>query len=438
MIKTGKMFGAFVVAMAMALTSCGKGKTKTVYVNNPETPQQTNPSAMPFPSDSARQMDLLAVEITNFASVNGQAMRDGSQIDFRLRNSQAQIYGVQYKCVIEQAGRAGTVQPRDCSSPYRVDISKPGQYRFTVFAVHPQSSVSGHPAQVTYAVGQSSGGGLGPSGVSGQGSEVQVGDLFLVGIPQGMHVVYRTSTFDQPGAIRRRMIDASMGDTAAPYPLNCGQTGNPADFQQLVPDVTPMGQQLQYCETSLPLNYNVPSDFTMSYNSLGLSSDASLSSQPMVDVFGDVPSRLYINVFTQIPGVRPTNQFNSMFTNEFSATASRMQLSCGMNPPEYLGTAQIFQGYYAGQMGASHLYGCPSKRNGKTYVNVAAFVVDQVSPLNQMPNCDWRCLREQNMANQRAAEIVVEFGPFDQEVTSRGQVRRAQEIMMNHIRKLTP
>jgi hypothetical protein len=42
------------------------------------------------------------------------------------------------------------------------------------------------------------------------------------------------------------------------------------------------------------------------------------------------------------------------------------------------------------------------------------------------------------MANQRAAEIVVEFGPFDQEVTSRGQVRRAQELMMNHIRKLTP
>lgn len=89
-------------------------------------------------------------------------------------------------------------------------------------------------------------------------------------------------------------------------------------------------------------------------------------------------------------------------------------------------------------MGASHLYGCPSKRNGKTYVNVAAFVVDQVNPLNQMPNCDWRCLREQSMANQRAAEIVVEFGPFDQEVTSRGQVRRAQELMMSHIRKLTP
>jgi hypothetical protein len=42
------------------------------------------------------------------------------------------------------------------------------------------------------------------------------------------------------------------------------------------------------------------------------------------------------------------------------------------------------------------------------------------------------------MTNQRAAEIVVEFGPFADEVTARGQVRKAQELMMNHIRKLTP
>jgi hypothetical protein len=200
-----------------------------------------------------------------------------------------------------------------------------------------------------------------------------------------------------------------------------------------------MGQQLQYCETSMPLNYNAPSDFTMSYNSLGLATDDSFGPRQPESWRYEVPSRMYINVFTQVPGVRPTNQFNAMFTNEFSATASRMQLSCGMNPPEYLGTAQIFQGYYAGQMAGSHLYGCPSKRNGATYINVAAFVMDQVNPSTRMPpNCDWRCLREQNMTNQRAAEIVVEFGPFPDEVTARGQVRKAQELMMNHIRKLTP
>lgn len=437
MIRIVKVLGT--LALCAVTVSCGKEKTKTVYVNNGQNPQAPlNQPSMPFPTDSSRQMDVLAVEITNFASVNGRTIGNGSQVEFRLRNSQAQIYGVQYKCVLEMAGRSGTVQPQDCSSPFIVETQQPGQYRFTVFAVHPQSSVSGHAAQTTFAVGQYPGG-LGNSGVRGQAPEVQVGDLFLVTIPSGMHVVYRTSTFDQPGAIRRRMIDASMGDSAAPYPISCAQGMTATNFQQMVPDVTPMGQQLQYCETSLPMNYNAPSDFTMSYNSLGLSSDTSLGSQGMANQNpAEVPSKLYVNVFTQIPGVPPTNQFTGMFTNEFSATASRMQLSCGMNPPEYLGTAQIFQGYYAGQMAASHLYGCPSMRNGKSYINVAAFVVDQVNPLSRIPNCDWRCLREQNLRNQRAAEIVVEFGPFHNEVTARGQVRQAQEIMMNHIRKLTP
>ena len=437
MIKTVKIFGA--VFMALAVSACGKEKTKTVYVNNSETQQQnSNQGSTPFPNDTARQMDLLAVEITNFASVNGRAISGGAQIEFRVRNPQAQTYGVRYKCALEQAGRTGTVRPSDCVSPYVVQTEQEGQYRFTVFAVHPQSSVSGHAAQTSFTVGYSSNA-AGSSGVQDGAAETQVGDLFIVTIPRGMHTVYRTSTFDQPGAIRRRMIDASMGDSAAPYPVSCGQGMTGGNFQQLVPDMTPMGQQLQYCETSMPVNYNAPSDFTMSYNSLGLATDDSFGPRIPESWRGEVPSRLYINVFTQVPGVRPTNQFNAMFSNEFSATASRMQLSCGMNPPEYLGTAQIFQGYYAGQMAGSHLYGCPSKRNGATYINVAAFVMDQVNPMNRMPpNCDWRCLRGQNMTNQRAAEIVVEFGPFADEVTARGQVRKAQELMMNHIRKLTP
>jgi len=437
MIRTSRIFSAILVALAA--TSCGKGKTKTVYVNNAQTPPQTsNQPTAQFPSDAARQMDMLAVEITNFSSVNGQTLANGSQVEFRLKNSQSQIYGIQYKCAVEQAGRAGTVQAEDCSSPYVLRTEQSGQYRFTVYAVHPNSNVSGHAAQASFAVGQYSGGGINPSSYPDHASEVQVGDLFLVDVPRGMHTVYRTSTFDQPGAIRRRMIDGSMGDTAAPYPVSCGQGMSGGNFQQLVPDVSPMGQQLQYCETSLPLNYNAPSDFTMSYNSLALASDTSFGLQQPNDCCGDVPSKLYINVFTQVPGVAPMNQFNATFTNEFNATASRMQLSCGMNAPEYLGTAQIFQGYYAGQMAGSHLYGCPSKRNGKTYINVAAFVVDQVNPLNRIPTCDWRCLQAQNMANQRAAEIVVEFGPFNDEVTARGQVRKAQELMMRHIRKLTP
>jgi hypothetical protein len=434
MIRTSKFFGAFLVAIAAA--SCGKAKTKTVYVNNPNPNNQTN---YQFPADTARQMDLLAVEISNFAQVNAQSISNGSQVEFRLKSAQTQIPGVRYKCVVEQSGRTGTTQPEDCSSPYVVDVQEAGQYRLTVYAVHPQATVPGHAAQVNFAVGQVAGGGMGSTNYA-QKAVVQVGDLFLVTVPRGMHTVYRTSTFDQPGTIKRRMIDASMGDTASPYPVSCGQGANSAagTFQSMVPDVSPMGQQLQYCETSMPVNYNAPGDYTMSYNSLALSTDASFGPQVQNNCCGDVPSSMYINVFTQVPGARPLNQFQAQFSNEFRATASRMQLSCGANLPEYLGTAEIFQGYYAGQSAGSNLFGCTSKRNGKTYVNVAAFLIDQVNPVNRVPTCDWRCMQAQGLSNQRAAEIVVEFGPFNDEVTARGQVRKAQELMRNSIQKVTP
>ena len=85
----------------------------------------------------------------------------------------------------------------------------------------------------------------------------QVGDLFVVTIPAGMHTVYRSSTFDQPGFLKFRMVDASMRDSAAPYPLSCRQSAN---FEELVPDFTPAGRPLAYCEITPPVAFNAPGD----------------------------------------------------------------------------------------------------------------------------------------------------------------------------------
>jgi hypothetical protein len=273
----------------------------------------------------------------------------------------------------------------------------------------------------------------------------QVGDLFLVSVNPGQHIVYRSSTFDQPGYLKFRMIDGSMRDAAAPYPLNCRQNAN---FEELVPDVSPAGRPLTYCEITPPVAFNAPGDplfnsfrwmtmNTMSYNSLLIASDNSLGvgatnsngSQPPL-------SKLFINVFTNVAGLPPANQQQAAFTNELSQTVSRLQISCGSQTPQYLGNAAIFQGYFSWSVAVSPLFGCVNPRGGKWYVDIAAFPLDQVSPI--APSFGWNTWINQGFANRRAAEIVAELGPYDYAPVPAQVAPEAQQMMVNQIKRLTP
>ena len=278
-----------------------------------------------------------------------------------------------------------------------------------------------------------------------QPSMTQVGDLFLVSVNPGQHIVYRSSTFDQPGYLKFRMIDATMRDTAAPYPLNCRQNAN---FEELVPDISPAGRPLSYCEITPPVAFNAPGDpmynafrwmtmNTMSYNSLLIASDNSLA--PATNQQGAIQpplSKLYINVFTNVAGLPPANQQQAAFTNELSQTVSRLQISCGSQTPQYLGNAAIFQGYFAWSVAVSPIFGCVNPRGGKWYVDVAAFPMDQVSPIS--PNYGWNSWINQDFANRRAAEIVAELGPYDYAPVPAQIAPEAQQMMVNQIKRLTP
>ena len=273
----------------------------------------------------------------------------------------------------------------------------------------------------------------------------QVGDLFLVTVNPGQHIVYRSSTFDQPGYLKFRMIDASMRDAAAPYPLNCRQNAN---FEELVPDVSPAGRPLNYCEITPPVAFNAPSDpifnsfrwmtmNTMSYNSLLIATDNSLGAAAYNQNMGQAPlAKMYINVFTNVAGLPPANQQQAAFTNELSQTVSRLQISCGSQTPQYLGNAAIFQGYFSWSVAVSPIFGCVNPRGGKWYVDVAAFPMDQVTPI--APNFGWNSWINQGFANRRAAEIVAELGPYDYAPVPAQVAPDAQQMMVNQIKRLTP
>jgi hypothetical protein len=275
----------------------------------------------------------------------------------------------------------------------------------------------------------------------------QVGDLFMVSVEPGQHILYRSSTFDQPGFLKFRMVDASMRDSAAPYPLNCRQSAN---FEEMIPDLTPAGRPLNYCEITPPLAFNSPSDpifnsfrwmtmNTMSYNSLAIVSDNSLgaSGYYQQSAMGQTPlAKLYINVFTNVSGLPPANQQQAAFTNELSQTVSRLQISCGSQTPQYLGNAAIFQGYFSWSVAVSPIFGCVNPRGGKWYVDVAAFPMDQITPI--APHFGWNSWINQGFANRRAAEIVAEIGPFDYAPVPSQVAPQAQQMMVNQIKRLTP
>lgn len=451
--------------VATILVGCGKAKEKTVYVTQPQTtnPQTTSQTGQTqLPSDPAKQTDLLAVEIKNFSRINNQNLQQGTQIEFALKNSASQISGVEFKCAVERSGSTGTVVAQSCTSPYLLKTQGEGQYTFTVYAAHSSSPAVGNSSQVSFTVGSGyyngtggnpsggyTGGGYGGGNYSGAaggyGSQgIQVGDMLLVTVPSGMHTVYRSSTFDQPGYLKFRMIDASMHDSAAPYPMSCRQNQN---FEQLVPDYSPAGRQLSYCEVTPPIAPNSAGDpfynafrwmnmNTMSYNSLAIASDGTLGAQGTPQQMnGPTLSRMYVNVFTNMSG-QPVTQAQSMFTNEFSQTVSRLQISCGSQSIQYLGSAATFQGYFNWSVAVSPLFGCVNPRGGKWYVNVGTFPMDQITPM--VPSCGWNCWAGQNFTNRRAAEIVAEIGPFDYPPAPMGLAPDAQRMMLQHIKRLTP
>jgi hypothetical protein len=53
------------------------------------------------------------------------------------------------------------------------------------------------------------------------------------------------------------------------------------------------------------------------------------------------------------------------------------------------------------------------------------------------PTCDWNCWSRQNFTNVRAAEIVVEYGPYEVQQDPVPYARKAQDTMLLNLRKLS-
>jgi hypothetical protein len=461
MISTSSKTNLFCAALvASFVVGCGKAKKETVYVKEePTNPQGNgnNPDTG-LPTDPARAVDMLGVVIKNNDQIDKQTVTQGQEVEFGLAHSASQISGIQYKCSVEKVGASGTQIGEPCSSPYRLQAQEPGQYTFSVFAVHGGSNVSGKTTQAKFSVagaGQIGGGGFGQGGggfgqgggvvINGGGGSVQfkqIGDLLRVTVPVGMHTVLYSSTFDQPGYLKFTAVDGSMNDAASPFPIYCAQQGQ--NFQRLVFDVSPAGRPITYCEITPPLAMNSPGDpmynafrwmtmNTMSYNSIAIASDASLGANGAIQHSGPALSKLFVNVFTNMSG-QPVTQSQSAFTNEFSQTVSRLQISCGSQSIQFLGNAPTIQGYFGYTVGVSPLFGCVNARGGKYYVNVGTFPMDQITPL--APACGWNCWSNQRFTNLRAAEIVAEIGPFDYPPSPMGLAADAQNMMIQNIRKL--
>lgn len=442
--------------VASLFVGCGKAKKEVVYVNQPQTTaNQTTGNQVS--TDPAKTSDALAVEIKNFSTISNQSIQNGSQIEFGLKNSSGQISGVSYKCSLDRAGSTGTSLAQDCASPYQVKAPADGQYTFTVYASHASSSSISNLSQVTFSIGNGYGsgqpgnGGISVGGTSIGGSvgpqSIQVGDLFMVTVPVGMHMVYRASTHEYTGYQKFKMIDRRM-DNAAPFPLNCGQ-----NMEMQVTEMSPAGRALNYCEMTPSISYNAEGSpynnqyrfitmNTMSYNSLQIASDSTLvqaANSPQHAGPSEL-SKLSINVFTN-PNLqnRPANnQWQAQFATEFSQTVSLLQITCGGQNIQYMGNAASFQGYFNWSVAVSPLFGCVYPRNGKYFVSVGTFPMDRVGQYVPGPQCDWNCWSAQNFGNVRAAEIVVEMGPFSYPPATVGLAPQAQGLMLQNIKKLTP
>ena len=264
-------------------------------------------------------------------------------------------------------------------------------------------------------------------------------------------MIYRSSTFDTPGFLNFQYIEGGRAaDSAAPYAYSCqngsGTISNTQQFQSIQQLATGSGQMIPYCNIVPPLNWNASADplmntfrwmnmSTMSYNSIALASDNSLANASAPGSMQPTMAKLYTNVFTNLTGA-PTSQFQSAFTTELNTTVSRMNIACAGQTPQYMGNAAIFQGYFNFQLAATPLFGCVTPRNNQWYVEVGAFPIDSNMPI--LPSQGWGSWIGQSFANKRAAEIVVELGPYPNAVLPISVAPQAQDLMVQNIKKLLP
>ena len=450
----------FCTGLVVFLTaSCGSDKKEstTVYAPVPTATQPVNEqtSQAPKQQGAASQQvsaENLAVDVQNSATLSNTPLLAGNALEvaFALRSPAPTGSAVSYRCnIVDDKQQSILVTgSQSCPSPFKTSLSKVGSFTFSVQAVS-ETGTMGAPITVPFSVVAAPvpnnqqvqnvpGASAAPQYVS-----FPVGQMYRATLPQGFHMVYRTSTWDQVGWLNLDMIDSdATPDLAAPHPISCA---NPR------PGLSPNRAALQYCSVTPAINWNAPGNpFTnmfrfnemgmMSYNSIALASDSSLQQVP---IGGAMPytEKLYVNVFSNISG-QPSNAFAAQFSTEFSQTVSRLQIACG-GPQNIqpLAVAPISQGFFFATATASPLFGCVTQRNNGYYVEIGAFPVEHQLPI--LPAQGWAAWSGQSFANVTAAEIVVEMGPYGVGPSAVGPAPmtvapQAQQLMINTLSQLRP
>ncbi|MCX6123352.1 MAG: hypothetical protein NTV34_01170, partial [Proteobacteria bacterium] len=353
----------------------------------------------------------------------------------------------------EQAKVKGLDVTDICTSPKTYQIEDAGQYVVTIFAVHESSGTTGLPIQIEFGIGTggqpypNANANFGTGGMVPENALLseQVGDLFSVSIPQGFHLVSRTSTFDTPGFLTYQFINGGYAvDSAMPYAYRCSQEQE--QFTTIDQLVMSSGASFEYCTKTPSLAWNSPATpignqfrwdtmSTMSYNSIVIASDNSLKDRRPQGAAKPTMAKLSANVFTNVTGVA-NDSFSRMFATELNQTVSRMNVSCAGQKPVFLGNAMIFEGYFQWNPVMSPLFGCVTKRNSQWYVEIGAFPMDQNRAI--LPNQGWTPWIGQDFGNTRAAEIVVEVGPFPYAPAPESVAPDAQALMLQNMKKLLP
>jgi hypothetical protein len=476
-IRNRKVQTVFCAALtATLMAACGKKtETETVYVQPSQSPAPTTaPAPAPAPQaqpaaaqpttqqatgQSGQNLQALAVSVR---SSDGQGSKVSlskagqSTVEFGLVDSASVPSGITFKCTLEKAGSSGTNLAQECKSPMTLTLPGNGQYTLTVFAVQTATNSIGVPSTLEFNVGPISQTGTGVPVIVSK-PELQVGDMFKVTVPAGFHTVYRSTTFDTPGRVKFQLLaGGSQVDEAAPYAY--GQ--RTADFSDTVMNpfacesgdrelrstTLASGGKLRYCEMTPSIAANAPADpfynrfrwdnqSMISYNSVLISSDSSLMNTPELGQNSAVSmASMYVNVFSNVTG-NPQGPAG-FFATELSQTASRLHTVCYGQAIQYLGNAPIFQGYFNYNIASAPLFGCVVPRNGQWFIEVASMPIDTqmaIDPSNGY--APWMC---QNFTNVRAAEIVVEFGPFSYAPVPGSVAPDAQNIMVSNIKKLLP
>lgn len=493
MFKSSKPTTVFCMSLAAVLIAgCGtKNKKETVYVEVPPAkttdaggtlPPASAPPATPTNTEEAQQK--ISIEVQDKERIEQQNHPVGPlRVEFRLKTSDGSPLPQQitYTCKLEMDGQPDTAPGQACTSPVTFPIQRAGQYFISIGAQIPDSNVPVEGVVLSAVVGPVNGGasgGVGGAGAGGGGQGPgpgnpgqvtcggmpcfpgggngqtampvmqQVGDLFSVTIQPGFHMVSRTSTFDTPGFLNYKIINGGKRrDSAFPYAYDCVQPG--AQFESIESIMMPKGR-LDYCDITPPLSWNsggnpVFNTFrwatmgTMSYNSIAIASDNSLSGFNGSGPVEPAMAKLYVNVFTNVRG-RDTNNFQEIFATELCETVSRLKTACAGMPIEFLGNAPAFQGFFEGTAAEVPLFGCTVQRQGAFFVEIGAFPTDRVS--SYMPASGhrnpWTRWISQRFTDTRAAEIVVELGPYPVAPIPMMVANSAQGLMLQSLQKLTP